>query len=142
MPKRSEAPEEEVVTDVFMDDQKQQDAREFAALVARELVKIVPDDYRIRRMIREMTLRTLAEYLGQAKAGVVRSILSACDARGVSLRLSSEGKLLARVPGKRIDADLRASIIVYRAEVIEHLRLVQEIENRTERNGRHQEGKT
>lgn len=98
--------------------------------LAREIVGLLLDDGRFRKLMREVALNVVVALEEQKKVGMVRSFLDSCLARKANVRVDDDGKLVCN-DWKLLGDDLRAVLIVYRQAIIDHLIAVRDLEKRT-----------
>lgn len=107
-------------------------AQSKVAKLARAVAREVVQDESFRQLVRETVLLVLVEQEAQRRATAARTFLSACAARGVHVSLSPEGRIMA-TNSKRMGADLKAVLTVYRPEIIGFLEKHRDMEERTKR---------
>lgn len=110
--------------------------REKLMELAREIAGHVVEDHRVKRMIREVVLRTLVEQEIQRTARHVQTFFESCSARGVTVRLD-EKDIIKLGNSERMGQELKAVLTLYRTDIVSHLKQEQKLRTAVNGNGRH-----
>ena len=95
----------------------------------RDVASEIVQDPEIRRLVREVVMSTVVKLRNLETAGVVRSFISACGARGIRIRLADDDRLMF-TNGARLTVELRSVLFVYRTALVGHFSQIRNLERR------------